>query len=78
MWKEMNEFVADELRQLRLKLGCGRVLYTLIAILLSIVAVPVIVFTWFVCLVALFLCGAVACACIPFSAIYNCMKEWAE
>lgn len=76
MWKEINEFVVGWLADLKKVLPWKHWLFTIAMVPLSVLMVICLLVCWGMCLVVLFGVGVMACACIPFSVIYNCIKEW--
>lgn len=78
----MDKLVEKELAKLRLKLCCGKVLFTIISVLLSLLLTPIIALCYVIiaaiAVVIMIMIVIVFCMVLPVVVLYKCIKNNCE
>ena len=69
----MNDSINKELTKLRLQLQCGKVLFTIISVLLSIVLAPILLIVLLITFALAILIVICYCVALPFIVGYSCI-----
>ena len=75
----MNKLVEEQLAKLRLKLCCGKVLFTILSVLLALLFAPIIALCYIVMtVIAVFIMMIfviIFCIVSPIMVLYKCIKN---